>query len=420
MSRTTSDATEVILTSANEESWNVGVWDPRNGCLLSTFKSVKSALAPRSLQLLGDSYVIGADSAKPRVYVWPLNKPSLLPDARLTTSGRVNALCCTPNGSYVIAAVSETLHVWQTCTGRPLASLSGHYQTVTCLSITKDGSLFASGGEDAHVFVWSLYSAINDKSCSPLHSFPHHSQPVRDLRFGHGGIRARLYTVSQDRVANVYELGSGNMLLSVSFDAPLTAVAVNILDSELFVGCATGDIFQCNLHEPPREIKQHENRSEKREEVAFRAHKSNVTALSVTVDCGTLLSGSTDGAVHVWDIASRQVLRTLKHKGAVTAAFFAPYYENFRTATLRPRLKVANLPLDGDKEIVLEVVSRGRDPKEILDFESYVRGEVVDARRSEETSKKLNDMRDEIERLKTINAELYRYSVKSILNINDD
>ncbi|XP_011864978.1 PREDICTED: WD repeat-containing protein 18 [Vollenhovia emeryi] len=419
------DAREVILTSdSSGESWSAAVWDPRNGALLSMYKNA-TALGHRSLQLLSDSYVLGADATRPRVHVWALNNPSPLPNIRLTTPGKVSALACTPNGSYIIASVGEKLFVWQTCNGRLLANLTRHYQTVGCLATTRDGSLFASAGEDGLVFVWSLYGAINDARCSPVHAFSNHSLPVKDLCFGHGDARARLYTVSLDRTASIYELGSGALLVSLVFDAPLTAVAVNVRESELFVGCTTGEIFQCDLHEPPRGVEHHVTVGSGKvdeESAAFRAHKSNVTALSVSVDCRTLLSGSTDGAVHVWDVASRQVLKTLEHKGPVTAAFFARGFDNFRAPVLKPRLQVHNLQRtsdDGGRESVVEVVARGRNPAEILNFEAYTESSG-NSLGSDEMSSKLEDLQKEILRLKKINTAMYRYGVTHILNKIDD
>ncbi|KAL0128233.1 hypothetical protein PUN28_003469 [Cardiocondyla obscurior] len=415
------DAREVILTSeATGESWSAAVWDPRNGSLLSVYKNA-TALGYRTLRLLSDSYVLGADATRPRIHIWPLNNSSPLPNVRLTTPGNVNALTCTPNGSYIIASIGEKLFIWQTCNGRLLANLAKHYQTVTCLATTKDGSLFASAGEDGLVFVWSLYSVLNDTRCSPLHAFSNNSLPIKDLCFGYGDARARLYTVSLDRTANIYELGSGTLLVSLVFDVPLTAVTVNVRESELFVGCTTGDIIQCNMHEPPRGVQHHvtvSSSNEDEESAVFRAHKSNVTALSVSMDCRTLLSGSTDGAVHVWDIVSRQVLKTFGHKGPVTAAFFARGFDNFRAAVLNPSLQVHNLQRtseDGGKENVVEVLARGRDSAEILNFESYVEG-GNDSRESDEMSKKVEDLQREIKKLKKINAAIYQFGVTHILN----
>ncbi|XP_032679164.1 WD repeat-containing protein 18-like isoform X1 [Odontomachus brunneus] len=412
---------EVILTSeASGESCSAAVWDPANGSLLCAYKNA-GVLRHRTLQLLSDSYLLGADSSKPRIHVWSLNNPSPVRNLRLTTPGKVSALTCTPNGSYVISAVGERLLVWQSCNGLLVATLTGHLQTITCLCTTKDGSLFASAGEDGLVFVWSLYSALNDERCVSVHKFADHSLPVGDLHFGHGGTRARLYSVSLDRTVNIYELGSGIRLLSIVFNMPLTVIAVNIRDSELFVGCTTGDIFRCNLHEPPRGLEQHvkvgSDKDAEKNNVLFRAHKFHVTALSVSGDCLTLLSGDTDGAVHIWDIASRHVLRTIEHKGPITAAFFAQAFENFRATTLRPRLELRNLQQTSNgNNGTVEIISRGRDSAEILNFDSYVQGDMKEPIAREEIwSTKLKLMKAEVERLKKVNNDMYQYTLLNTL-----
>ncbi|XP_033332863.2 WD repeat-containing protein 18 [Megalopta genalis] len=413
---------EVILTSdSTGEHWSAATWDPRTGSTLSTYKHA-GALAQGTLQLLGDSYIIGADLTKPRIHVWPLNNPNPVSNLRLTTPGKVTALACTPNGAFMVAAISEKLFLWQVCNGKLLGHLSQHYQTVNCLSFSSDGSLFASGAEDGLVFVWSLFSVANDERSTPLHGFSHHSLPVKDLRFGHPGPRGRLCTVSLDRTCNVYEPGSGILLLTLVFDVPLTSVCLSNRDSDLFVGCTDGSVYKFNLHEPPRGIEHHvtvRDGSDSEGTVVFRGHKSTIVALSTSIDARYFLSGSTTGEVHLWDVASRQVLRTIEHKGPITAAFFAKNYENFKVADLRPNLVVANLQRISDdvdgKQSVVQVVSRDKIDPDFLRFESFVGDAVEDAAAGDSQSGKLLEMREEIERLRRINAAIYQYSVKQIL-----
>ncbi|KAM0724450.1 WD repeat-containing protein 18 [Formica fusca] len=413
------NAKEVILTSdTTGESWSAAVWDPRNGTMMSVFKNA-SALGHGTLQLLSDSYILGASATKSRLYIWPLNSRSPLSNIHLTTTGKINALTCTPNGSYIITSVDEKIFIWQTCNGRMLANLNAHYQTINCLAITKDGSFFASAGEDGIVFVWSLYKVLNDKrDRSHVYSFDDHTMPIKDMLFGFCGARTRLYTTSLDAKCNIYELGSGELMVSLIFDVPLTAITVNSRESEFFVGCTTGDIFQCHLHEPPRGTVKHVKNEEN---AVFRAHKSHVTALSTSIDCCTLLSGSTDGAVHIWDIVSRQVLRTIKHKGPVTAAFFTTGFEKIFASTLEPRLEVHSLERvsetnDNESNDVIKVISRGRNPAEILDFQSYV-GITVDSSEREELIKQLANMKEQFNEMRKIHIGLFEeclaYSAKN-------
>lgn len=416
------DTREVILTSdSSGEHWSAAVWDLRTGSILSTYKNA-GALSHRTLQLLSDSYIVGADLTKPRIHVWPLNSHSPVSNLRLTTPGKVTALTCTPNGAYMVAAISEKLFLWQLCNGRLLKNLSQHYQTVTCLTFNKDGSIFASGAEDGLIFVWSLYRVLNEEHPTPLHAFSHHSLPVKDLQFGHAGARGRLCSVSLDRTCNIYDPGSGLLLLTLVFDVPLTSVSMNARESDLFVGCTNGDIYEFNLHEPPRGIEHHvqvRNDGNSNGVIVFQGHKSSVVSLSISIDCRYLVSGSTSGEVHVWDIASRQILRTIDHKGPITAAFFAKNYDNFRVTNLKPRLQLCNLHRisdDSGKESFIEVISRDRNTTDILDFDLYTEKNIDMAGSEDVTSKKFSEMREEIDKLKKINAAMYQYSVKHILN----
>ncbi|XP_076173886.1 WD repeat-containing protein 18 [Ptiloglossa arizonensis] len=414
-----SNTEEVIVTSdSTGEHWSAAVWDPRTGSSLSTYKNA-SALTSRTLQLLSDSYIIGADITKPRIHIWPLNNPTPVPNLRLTTPGKVTALASTPNGAYIVAAISDKLFVWQVCNGRLLGNLSQHYQTVNCLSFSADGSIFASGAEDGLVFVWSLYRVLNNERTTPLHGFSHHSLPVKDLQFGH--VRGRLCSVSLDRTCNIYEPSSGILLLTLVFDVPLTAVRLNARESDLFVGCTDGSIYRFNLYEPPRGIEHHvQVRKDSSEGTVFQGHKSTIVSLSISIDCRYLLSGSISGEVHVWDVASQQILRTIDHKGPITAAFFAKHYENFRVTELKPRLQVSNLQRISDdtdgKQSSIEVISRDRNPVDVLNFDDYVGSNAESEVSNDPSSCKLFEMKEKIEELKKINAAIYEYSVKHILD----
>ena len=94
-----------------------------------------------------------------------VNRSEQIP-LRLFTPGPVSSLATSPSGSYLAAAVQESITIWQLGTGvgwdsgrsftvlsagALLAVLSRHYQPVTVLSFTKDGSHLISGGEDGQV-----------------------------------------------------------------------------------------------------------------------------------------------------------------------------------------------------------------------------------------------------------------------------
>ena len=189
-------------------------------------------------------------------------------------------------------------------------------------------------------------------------------------------------------------------MLTFVFDVPLTSISMNIRESDLFVGCTDGDIYRFNLHEPPRGIEHH---------VQIRKDGNS--------------EGSISGEVHVWDIASHQILRTINHKGPITAAFFAKYYENFRVTNLKPCLQLCNLQRISDdtgKESSIDVISNNQNLADILNFELYTEKNVDLTRLEDSNSQKLVEMKEEIDRLKKINTAIYQYSVKHILNKSNE
>lgn len=95
---------------------------------------------------------------------------------------------------------------------------------------------------------------------------------------------------------------------------------------------------------------------------AGHAAGTRVTALSVSLDGESLLSGGEDGNALVWDIGSRQLVRTMQHKGPVLNAFFTLAPAVMFDAEQRLPLISKNLRrmLDGatDDEHVVEVMVR--------------------------------------------------------------
>lgn len=418
---------EVVVTSDSAcDNWSAATWDPCTGSLLSTYKHA-SALGHHSLQLLSDSYLIASNVAKPSLHLWPLNSQTPVPNLRLSTPGKVTALACTPNGSFIAAAISEKIYIWQSCNGQLINSFARHYQAISCLVFNKDGSCLASGAEDGLIFVWSLSQVANEKEVKPLSSFSHHSLPVKDLYFGQVGAFGRLCSVSLDRSARIYDVHTGQLLLTLVLDVPLMTVCMDIMENELFVGSSTGLVIKCNLREPPRGIEHHVALNDNDKIVVYKGHESSITAISVSVDCITLLTGSADKMVHLWDIPSCQIILTLKHKAPIVSAFFATAYDSFTANNFTPRLQVRPLQRVSNEEkkhFVLEVC-RNEDDSWLLEFDtpsdnSFAVDEPSNSENSDDHKNQLDEALKEIKRLKKINADLYQYSVNNILEDRSD
>jgi len=98
--------------------------------------------------------------------------------------------------------------------------------------------------------------------------------------------------------------------------------------------------------------------------LTLNGHEAAVTCLTVSLDGRLLASGGHDGHLIMWDAPSGQMLRTLAHRGPVTAALLVLAPRNLLAAELQPQvvLQPFRRPLADDEDAVVRVlVTRKRE-----------------------------------------------------------
>lgn len=369
-----------------------------------------------------------------------MNSQEQITGSRFVVPGKVTALTVSPDGVYCVAAISQTIYIWQISTGSMMAMISRHYQTITSLTFTDDGSHFISAGQDGLMLVWKLSSvltnsAYDNKDPVPLYSFSDHTLPITDIAIGIGGMRALVASVSLDRGCRIYDLSSGTMLLNLVFPDALTSVAMDRLDTKVYVGTYNGSIFEFSLQAPPRAREYHMNSNVLTDKQKFSGHKGPVTALSLSLDGETLLSGGSDENVHMWHIPSKQLIRSIPHKGAITNAKFilAPkamfdqeiklnliansFKRMIDKETMNQAIEILVInPVDASIENEINGYSNAfacadttNGPTKSKDISNGINGS---------TGGDLNEieqLRSENSRLKKINKDLFEHSMKSLL-----
>ncbi|PWA19960.1 hypothetical protein CCH79_00020274 [Gambusia affinis] len=377
---------EVVISSdSGSQLWNCTVFDLHSGSSLLSYRGGNSAA--RSLVVLRGEFLLSAQLGKNFINVWEIqrkvrtrpsraepSRTALLSDQlqqKIVCPGVVTCLTASPDGAFLAAGVAEAVYLWEVsplvsmvCTGKLLAVLSRHYQDVTCLKFTDDSSHFVSAGKDNLALVWnvtflshlclSLSVVQMDLSHTPepRHVLSRHSLPITDLHCGHMGAQARVATSSLDQTAKVrlsvapppgrfpsgllvWELSSGELLLSVLFDVEIMSVTFDPSEYFLFCGGRDGNIFQVSLcSQSLNREKSFQSDSEGNQ--VFKGHRSLVTCLSVSMDGTLLLSGSQDETARLWDVQSRQSVRCLAHKGPVTNAVIMAVSANMFLPDSRP------------------------------------------------------------------------------------
>lgn len=417
-----SDCVEVAVTSdSSDQMWSCCVWDVRTGTHLISYKG-GGAPGAHTLATIANQFILTGNMVKPMLHIWPINRHEAIA-TRFILPGRPTAVAVSPDGTYCVVAVQETINVYQLATGAMLATISRHYQAVNVLRFTDDGTHFISAGQDGMVLVWSLSHVIRvyqKQSLNALYSFSDHALPVTDLFVGKGGMKALFCSVSADRSCKVYDLSSGTMLLNLVFQEPLSSVTMDTLESNVFVGTSEGPIYCFNLLSPPRTKEYHVDRKQQQKNV-FLGHKKAVTCLSVSIDGETLLSGGADENVFLWHTKSRQQLRVIPHKGTVTNAQFlltpkAMFDQEIKLNPLFQPFQKMVYPSEKIDDLVVEI-----------EVKENVRDTVSNSDREGATSCATNGntpnnqdeiikLKKEIQHLKSINKEMFEFTVKNALH----
>ncbi|XP_059481002.1 WD repeat-containing protein 18 [Neocloeon triangulifer] len=347
------DVAEVLFSS--DATGGITAWDPRAGTALQSYKG--AVVAARTLCLLGQDYVLGAEAGKSLLRAWPLNRNDQGQLKMVSPGGPVSALACSPCGNFIAGGVHSDVVIWQTGTGLQVASLRGHFQKVSCLAFTDDSSLLASSAEDGHVRVHRLAAAVSGKT-SELWTFQDHGGAIRDMVIGRGGLNSLLASVAADRTCRVYSLASGRLLLSLTADCSVTAAAISI--DCIYLGLSSGQIRGHRLAaglSTPR--------------LTLNGHESAVICLTISFDGRLLASGGQDGHLYIWDAPSGQMLRNLAHRGPVVAAVLTLAPRNLLAADMRPTvvLQPFRRPLADDEEVVVKVLVTEKEDEPEVELE---------------------------------------------------
>ncbi|XP_023119936.1 WD repeat-containing protein 18 [Amphiprion ocellaris] len=417
---------EVVLSSdSGSQLWNVSVFDPHSGSSLLSYRGGSSAA--RSLAVLRSGYLLSAQLGKNFINVWEIQRKDQL-QQKIVCPGVVTCLTASHDGLFLAAGVAEAVYLWEVCTGKLLSVLSRHYQDVTCVKFTDDSSHFVSGGKDNLALVWSLSSVVHldlSHAPEPRHILSRHSLPITDLHCGLMGAQARVATASLDQTVKVWELSSGELLLSILFDVEIMSVTFDPSEYFVFCGGSDGNIFQVSLCSQSLS-REKAFQSDTDGNQVFKGHRNLVTCLSVSMDGTLLLSGSHDETARLWDVQSKQSVRCLTHKGPVTNAVImaAPanmFLPDSRPAIPLPRFSRHLHASEGDGgesgEVCVRLGLNVQDEEETYLQKTHRLNSLMNAVTDksvfgdgENTKVRVAELEEEVQTLKKVNKDLFDFS----------
>ncbi|THH10360.1 hypothetical protein EW145_g1398 [Phellinidium pouzarii] len=243
-------------------------------------------------------------------------------------------------GGFILAAqpdksIMNAYYFQKIASGILFNVWDAHYRKVTVLRFTQDGAALISGSEDSGVSVWFVSSLLANEAQhetpTPYCTLSDHTLSITDIVCGTGTFPScRILTSSVDHSVKLWDLSSRTLLTTFLFPSPIHSLAFEIAERTFFAASSAanstghgGAVYQVKLFR--RRNAQSSRPSVEAlggggisEAIRLDADPKGmifvgqpISSLALSITQSMLLIGTAVGEVHLYDIASHQLLRTL-------------------------------------------------------------------------------------------------------------
>ena len=272
-------------------SWDktLKLWDMKTGRCLRTFDEHEGIVTSVSLSRDGLQALSG--STDQTLKLWDVATGQCVRTFR-GHRGSVNSVSLSFDGQWALSgSADETLKLWGMASGRCLRTFEGHRKDVITICLSSNGDWAMSGGADAELNLWDLA--------------PHQVWPLVALEPSRPTLSERAIQMNRRYRAEVgaSQLAAGNGLYVEAANLLRKARSIDGYGRQKEVVDLWADLYR---HLPKKQL------SYAWEKTIFQGHTGKVTSLCLSSDNRSVLSGSTDQTLKLWDVATGQCVRTFK------------------------------------------------------------------------------------------------------------
>ena len=285
-------SSDAKLIAAGGESHVVGIWDIDTGELKHLLRGVEFA---RSVAFHPSGKLL-ATTQNLETEVWDLASEKCL--YRVSghaknfrnkfTSDRARALFTRDGTNLIVSHPDGKVRFWDSQSGKLLRTIDAHASAIHALNLSSDGRLLATGGEDSLAKVWDYQSG------QELHRFQAASrvtdvafQPNASVLATTGDTETALWDLETGQKLHKIEQPDGSWPIYLAFrpdGKKLATSGSRIRISDVQTGTPAGQL--------PRS-------------------GGSVGPVLFTPDGNTLIAGSADGTVRLWDLKTLKGSRVL-------------------------------------------------------------------------------------------------------------
>ena len=274
-----------IIATAHENS--IYVWDTFTGNAFAMLEEHPDSI--NAIALSPDGTKLATAGGDWTVHLWEVGTGKYITSLRGHPSA-VNAVAFSPDGK-ILASAGSTLRLWDADTGESLHTDSRDLGSIDLLAFSLDGKILATGGGWDHtVHLWNVNTGtfrIRLKG---------HTDKIRDMAFSPDS--KRLITASRDRTMRLWNANTGTEQKNL----PTPDDAIN-------PHAAIADIHKYL------------------EQGVLPKERDDVHSVKFSQDGTQLISVSSDGSLHLWDVNTGRYLLSSAlgaHTDWVSTLAFSP------------------------------------------------------------------------------------------------
>lgn len=306
----TADGKHIVSSG---EDRTVRVWDVESGVNVVTFRGHRDRV--NSLVTTRDERKIISSGGDGTLRIWDSTQH---PERQsLTCESEVISVQVNPDGRVVASgSANGAITIRQLDSGRQLTRFKAHEDAVSSIDFSRDGKLMVSGSWDQTVKIW------NTDSWEIVSTLEGHEFLVYDVAISPDG--QSVVSGSGDRTAKIWDIptsavkftltGHPHVVSSVAFSRDGAQVATASYDQTIKLwDAATGE----ELRTLDGEV--HVESPTGQPVTFYHGHRHFIESLAYGPRSESIVTGSWDNTLKVWDLNDGRVLRTMNgHADRVT------------------------------------------------------------------------------------------------------
>lgn len=294
-----------FLASCSDDGDKITIWDAGNGRILRRLTghgdSVKFACFDPTGSMLASCGSTG------NIVLWNVETGEKIKTLR-RNKHLANFADFSPDGKVLAScSFNNDIILWDVETGQKIKKLEKHGDKINVVDFSPDGRTLASGSDDKRIILWNVETGKADNI------LPGHKSGVNSVGFSPDG--TALASMDEGGTINVWDL------LNIGSD-PISSATIMTEDS---IGVSVAFIDNGNVLAGVynNEIILWERENEK-ENLVLKGHSKEIIVIAFSPVDDTLVSGSSDGTVILWDTRTGEKQAELKNNSPVYSASFSP------------------------------------------------------------------------------------------------